>query len=125
MMGLEQGAFLRSLKGIRAMEYVVQRGDTNEAVTRRLNTNWHRLKRLNPDAVGRSAKTGRWFLKEGATVCNKPGFQEELGRVVTGREAGHAKENTQSAKRYMEYTIRKGDTLWDLAVHNGLARVLC
>ena len=50
------------------MPYQVQRGGTIAKVTRLLGIEWKTLRRANPHAVGQSSRTGRWFLKEGATL---------------------------------------------------------
>lgn len=98
------------------MAYVVKRGDTIAQVTQMLNTNWERLKRQNPHAVGQTSTTKHWFLKEGATVRGQSGFQKELNQAVTARKDHNPKDGVASKGQFREYVIQKGDTLWDLGV---------
>lgn len=104
------------------VQYQVQQGDTIAAVTRQLNTDWQTLRRLNPDAVGRLAETGHWFLKEGATVkvAEEP-FHAALEKAQgqNGQDTTAAEITTRApdtAAKFAEYTIQPGDTLWALAV---------
>ncbi|MBW2129297.1 MAG: septal ring lytic transglycosylase RlpA family protein [Deltaproteobacteria bacterium] len=62
------------------MVYKVQRGDTIKKVTGLMNMNWQTLRKLNPGAVGRSSRTGRWFLKEGAVIRGEKDFQAIVHR---------------------------------------------
>lgn len=98
------------------MEYLVKRGDTIARITERLNTNWQRLKQMNPEAVGQTSATKRWFLKEGATVRSGNEFQKELDQAVTAHKAAGVDAPSKPSKQFAKYTIQKGDTLWDLAV---------
>ncbi len=69
--------------------YHVQRGDTIAKVTRQLHTSWQQLKAANPEAVGRLATNGHWFLREGATLQTgqeqASSFAEQLQDAVTAR----------------------------------------
>jgi rare lipoprotein A (peptidoglycan hydrolase) len=69
------------------MEYTVQPGDTIAGVTRRLGTDWTTLKDTNPEAIGKSARNGNWFLKAGATVSVQPTFQEVLMQETARHDA--------------------------------------
>lgn len=62
-------------------EYQVQKGDTIARVTQQLKTDWKTIRRNNPEAVGRSAKNGNWFLREGATLNINSSFQKSLEDV--------------------------------------------
>jgi len=126
------------------LQYQVQKGDTISAVTRQLNTDWATLRKNNPNAVGRSARNGNWFLKEGATVQAEEGsFDHSLQKA----ELHHNKESIAATPitpkgtaatppfslpvdiqepettqapgtgNIVEHTLQKGETLWDLAVN--------
>ena len=112
------------------MSYQVQRGDTIAEITQRFNISWNKLRQMNPDAVGRSRKTGRWFLKEGANIRVKDTFdtvlKNKLGQTAeqaTNAPAQHTPissssdaNHNASQSRWTEYTIKPGDNLWTLAV---------
>ena len=110
------------------MSYVVERGDTISKVTDLLKVSWAELRRSNPDAVGRSSKTGNWFLKQGAVIEGKNSFesvlkqseQESVNTVyektpVKERETAPEKIPKEDSRDWKEYTIKSGDTLWALA----------
>jgi rare lipoprotein A len=105
------------------MTYVVQRGDTIAKVTRLLGLSWKELKRLNPHAVGRSLRTGRWFLKEGAEIRSSGPFHGLLKEELLSRQKEASEARSPDKGRWIKYTIRKGDTLWSLAVHRFHVRV--
>jgi len=124
--------------------YEVQKGDTIASVTSLMGTDWKTLKRINPDAVGRSTRNGNWFLKEGAVLKAPSSFEARLkeglaeqqpvlknnvtsasGPVpgfdpVPGPESGTAPESPPSSgaeeSGWTTYTIKPGDTIWSLAV---------
>ena len=60
------------------MSYRVENGDTISKVTDLLKVSWAELRRANPNAVGRSSKTGNWFLKQGAIIEGKNAFESVL-----------------------------------------------
>lgn len=103
-------------------EYTVQKGDTIARVVQNLQTDWQTLRRQNPEAVGRSGRNGNWFLREGATV--KVGSQVFSRTLDEARQAASstatvtdtAPSNTAEAAGDT-YTVKAGDTLWDLAVN--------
>lgn len=99
------------------IQYQVQHGDTIAKVTRQLNTGWEALRRRNPHAVGRSLKTGHWFLKEGATIQVDEPFQSVLQRVTRSAYPKTAMAASDPAEHTLEYTLQPGDTLWDLAIN--------
>lgn len=103
-------------------EYTVQKGDTIARVIQNLQTDWQTLRRQNPEAVGRSSRNGNWFLREGMSVkVSGQGFSKVLDEArqpapppATDQDtvppaAGDAAGNV--------YTVKAGDTLWDLAVN--------
>lgn len=102
------------------MSYQVQRGDTIAQVTQRFNISWKKLKQMNPNAVGQSKQTGRWFLKEGAVIKTEASFESVLkqktGNTVEPNPVVSIPGNIQKNEHWTEYTIKPGDTLWALAV---------
>ncbi len=96
--------------------YRIQRGDTIDRVTKALGLTWDEFRTMNPDAVGRSRKTGQWIVKAGAVVKGHTSFQSVLEEKQAA-DAGTADRSADSGRRsgYREYTVRKGDTLWGLA----------
>ena len=96
--------------------YKIQRGDTIDRVTKALGMTWDDFKRVNPDAVGRSAKTGKWVIKAGAEVKGPASFhsvlqeQQTAEKIIAKPMMSHASE-----EKWMEYTVKRGDTLWGLA----------
>ncbi len=96
------------------MSYIVQKGDTIAEVTEKLGISWDTLRRLNPEAIGKSSRTGHWFVKEGAVLKGRECFET----ILEERKADLEKsvERNKASTRWMEYTVKRGDTLWDLAV---------
>ncbi len=99
------------------MSYVVEKGDTIAKVTDMLKVSFKELRKANPHAVGRSSKTGNWFLKQGAVVSDAGTFESVLKQ--TKETAAPPPSNDVAALNdkgeWTEYTIKRGDTLWDLA----------
>lgn len=95
------------------MEYLVQKGDTIAKVKQLFKTDWETIRRLNPHAVGRSKRTGNWFLKEGALVRS---FDDLLREKQAINEQPHPAGKAHEIDQWKEYTIKPGDTLWALAV---------
>ena len=98
------------------MSYMVEKGDTISKVADMLNISWKELKRANPQAVGRSSKTGNWFLKEGAVIRDKNTFESVLKQ--TRKSPANDSQNNAALDgniEWREYAIKPGDTLWDLA----------
>lgn len=96
--------------------YKIQKGDTIDRVTKALGVTWDEFRQLNPDAVGRSAKTGKWVIKAGHTVKGSASFLsvlEEQKEESKAKASGAGTSGTQS--QWTEYTVKKGDTLWGLA----------
>ena len=96
--------------------YKIQRGDNIDRVTKTLGMTWDEFRQANPDAVGRSAKTGKWIIKAGAEVKGPGSFQsvlEEQQSVAKG--AARTEVSTRAEDKWTEYTVKRGDTLWGLA----------
>ncbi len=98
------------------MVYQIQPGDTIAKVTHLLKTNWETLSRLNPHAVGRSSKTGNWFLKNGAKLTIEKTFDSELKKTQERHKADEKRATSPENGKWIEYTVKPGDTLWSLAV---------
>lgn len=99
------------------MAYLVQKGDTIGKVTKLLGMSWTEVRQLNAQAVGRSSRTGRWFLKEGAIIQTEKNFQNALKSEEKRLARGTDEQKTDPAsERWAVYTIKPGDTLWGLAV---------
>ena len=122
--------------------YSVQKGDTIADVTSRLNTTWEVLRKHNPQSIGR-AKSGNWFLKEGATVRTEASFAKTLQKAqefqlpkepevplhftrtqekrilstpMDQSDTFPSRNKTQPPGN-ITHTIEAGETLWELAVH--------
>lgn len=102
------------------MSYQVQRGDTIAQVTQRYSVSWERLRQMNPDAVGQSRRTGRWFLKEGAVIKTEDSFEtvlkQKVEKVAVQNQTVSSAVDTHKKETWSEYIIKPGDTLWALAV---------
>ena len=100
------------------MPYQVQKGDTIAKVTNLMKTNWKTLRRLNPNAVGQSSRSGHWFLKEGAVIKGEETFESLLRQKEgTANNPSSSTVNSTRSEQWTEYTIKRGDTLWSLAVN--------
>lgn len=96
--------------------YTVQKGDTIAFVTKRLGTDWQTLRAQNPESIGRSNLNGNWFVREGANVAvDKGGFAAALEQV-TQQTAAPRQPMTVQPEKLTEYTVRPGDTVWELAI---------
>jgi rare lipoprotein A len=96
--------------------YKIQRGDNIDRVTKTLGMTWDEFRQTNPDAVGRSAKTGKWIIKAGAEVKGPGSFQSVLEEQQSvARGAASTEENAKAEEKWTEYTVKQGDTLWGLA----------
>jgi rare lipoprotein A len=96
--------------------YKIQRGDTIDRVTKKLGMSWDEFRQVNPDAVGRSAKTGKWIIKAGTEVKGPGSFQSVLQKQQSAaRDTAKDAEAPKSKGQWTEYTVKQGDTLWGLA----------
>lgn len=103
-------------------EYTVQKGDTIARVIQNLQTDWQTLRRQNPEAVGRSSTNGNWFLREGMSVkVSGQGFSNVLDEArQTASSTATGQDTAPSAASDATgnvYTVKAGDTLWDLAIN--------
>ena len=99
--------------------YKIQRGDTIDRVTKQQGMTWDEFRQVNPDAVGRSARTGKWIIKAGSEVKGPGSFQSVLQEQrTTARELAKDAEAPKSKGQWTEYTVKQGDTLWGLARDN-------
>jgi rare lipoprotein A len=77
---------------------------------------WDEFMRVNPDAVGRSTKTGKWIVKAGAEVKGPASFQSVLEeKQSAAKGAARTEESPKAENGWTEYTVKWGDTLWGLA----------
>jgi LysM repeat protein len=96
--------------------YTIQRGDTIDRVTKTLGMTWDEFRQVNPDAVGRSAKTGKWIIKAGTEVKGPGSFQSVLQEQRSvARDTAKDSEAPKAKGQWTEYTVKRGDTLWGLA----------
>jgi len=105
------------------MSYQVQRGDTISKVTSILKTDWQTLKELNPHAVGRSSRTGNWFVREGAVLKGRESFSGRLDQSLEAQKETGSRPDpfkppalTKQKAAGEVYTVQPGDTLWEIAV---------
>jgi rare lipoprotein A len=105
------------------MEYKVQRGDTIAHVSKTMGSDWQTLKKLNPQAVGRSKVNGNWFVREGAVLSDQPksAFATIL-KTAEGVETGKAKvamrnndQTDATSAQERIHTLKAGETVWGLA----------
>jgi rare lipoprotein A len=99
------------------VDYQIRKGDSIEKVTRLLGMSWDEFRQLNPNAVSHSGKTGRWYIKEGASVSNSKSFQETLATAqeATKEKSSPAKQGETEKNQWISYTVKRGDTLSLLA----------
>lgn len=99
------------------MDYQIRKGDSIEKVTQLLDLNWDEFRQLNPDAVSHSRKTGRWYIKEGASVSNDKSFQDVLAAAqASAKEISSSVQEDQGERsHWISYTVKRGDTLSALA----------
>ena len=98
------------------MTYTVQKGDTISRVTKHLQTDWQTLKKQNPNAIGRSKVNGNWFVKEGANLTVDDGSFSSVLEQATQKTISLPNDQGNDTASYSTYTVKPGDTLWDLAV---------
>ena len=99
------------------MDYQIRKGDSIEKVTKLLGLSWDEFRQLNPDAVSHSRKTGRWYIKEGASVNNSKSFQAALANAQTSvkEKSSPVKSEEGQTSRWVSYKVKQGDTLSVLA----------
>jgi rare lipoprotein A len=105
------------------MEYKVQRGDTIAHVSKVMGSDWQTLKKLNPQAVGRSQTNGNWFVREGAVLSDQT--KTDFGSVLKSAESRATLKNKgtgssqgqekSTAAQMRTHTLKAGETVWDLA----------
>ena len=97
------------------MIYGVHMGDAITKLMGLLKMNVNNQNRSNPQAVAHSSKIENSVLKEGATTKSEKPFETLLSQSLEINEPASEKNPSDSIK-WMEYTIKQGDTLWSLAV---------
>jgi rare lipoprotein A len=105
------------------MEYKVQRGDTIAHVSKVMGSDWQTLKKLNPQAVGRSKANGNWFVREGAVLSDQT--KADFGSILKSAESRATLKNKETgssqgqekptAAKMRTHTLKAGETVWDLA----------
>jgi len=96
------------------MKYEIQKGDPIGQVTKLLGVSWDEFRKLNPHAVAQSKNTGKWFIKEGKTVEGPGSFQDKLNDAHGELKVKPPSHNVNN-KQFVEYTIKPGDSLWNLS----------
>jgi len=84
------------------MPYQVQKGDTIAKVTNLMKTNWKTLRRLNPNAVGQSSRSGHWFLKEGAVIKGEETFESLLRQKEGNANPSSSTVNSTRSEQWRE-----------------------
>ncbi len=99
------------------MDYQIRKGDSIEKVTRLLGVSWDEFRQLNPNAVSRSSRTGRLYIKEGASVRNSNSFQGALANAQASvkENSSPVKDGAGNNNRWISYKVKEGDTLSALA----------
>lgn len=106
------------------MQYTIKPGDTISDVTRRLGTDFATLKKTNPAAVGKSARSGDWIVKAGATVTTPTNFADILAQESTLRQdktaatrvkATFSAPQAATSNETIKHVLKKGETVWGLA----------
>jgi len=96
------------------VDYQISKGDSIVKVPRLLGISWDEFRQLNPNAVSHSSKSGRWYIKEGASVSNTKSFQEALSTAQASAKAksSSVKQHSEEEKtQWISYTVKQGDTL--------------
>ena len=104
------------------MEYKVQRGDTIAHVKKVMGSDWQTLKKLNPQAVGRSKANGNWFVREGAVLADQP--KSDFSTILKAAEGratttlgGNVQAKTAATTKDRNHILKAGETVWDLATN--------
>jgi rare lipoprotein A len=96
------------------MKYEIQKGDPISHVTKLLGLSWNEFRKLNPHAVAKYKDTGKWYIKEGATVEGPGSFQAKL-KEAEGEQKVESPSQNAANKQWIEYTVKPGDTIWRLS----------
>jgi len=89
--------------------YLVQRGDSLWSIAVKNNVSLTQLKRLNRIRSKRGLQAGKWI-----TLPGQKFKQRSISKAPSSKKA--SKESPFQAKSLTRYKVRRGDTLWSIAL---------